>query len=289
MIEKPQYSMSFDDPAGEVHKGTDSNVNELTKKVLRSLSPSPTIPDVPDTFVKLPAGVIRDGEVINTAEVQELTGEHEEELAKARASSNPAKFVSVLLKCGTVSIGEEKVTTPLLDSLIQGDLDTLLLGIRKATFGNDFEVLGVPCGNCGEANDIKLNLSDIPMKELEDSHTREFSVPLRKNRKATIVFPTGKVQNELFKSRTTPLTVPEMNSITLANCVLSFTEADGTVKISNGLADVKKLSISDRNTIATYIFDNQPGPRYDQVTAVCPKCEEEMAVPMTVGILFREI
>ena len=282
----PQYSMTFDDDQGQVLNAETSDINSLTKKVLQSLNPAPVIDEFPDTYVKLPAGIVVEGRVNNNAEVRELTGEHEEKLAKARMSNNAAKYVNTLLQCGTVSIGGKEVTPALLDSLLQGDLDMLVLAIRRATFGEEFEVYEIECPHCQELNDLELNLKDIPVKELDDPETREFLIDLRKGRKAKIKFPTGAVQNEIFK---TVLTIPEMNSITLAECVVSFIEADGTEKPSNGLADVKNLGLVDRNTLQEYIYNNQPGPRYDQVTALCASCEKEVPVPLSVGILFREL
>lgn len=285
--EKPQYSMSFDDDAsGTTVTGTEEKLNQLTQQVLRAMNPAPVIGEVPDTYIKLPAGLIVDSEVVQDAEVQELTGEHEERLAKAKASNNAAKYVNTLLQCGVVSIGTTKVTPKILDSLIQGDLDMLLMGIRRATFGDEFELEGVPCPQCGESNDLQLNLSDIPVKELEDPEEREFLVPLRRGRQAKIQFPVGSVQNDLFKRQ---MSVPEMNSLTLAYSVISFIEANGMEKMSSGLADVKKLGLADRKTLQDYIYDNQPGPRYDQVTAKCHSCEGEVPVPLSVGILFREL
>lgn len=286
MYEKPEYSMSFDDPDVNAIKGTEARANELTKQVLRAANPAPIIDLAPDTLVTLPAGVIVDKEVIQEAEVQELTGEHEEKLAKAKASGNPAKYVNTLLQCGVVMVGNQKATPKLLGSMLQGDLDTLLMGIRRATFGDDFEVFGVACPHCQELNDLTLNLNDIPVNKLEDPEEREFIVKLRKGRTARIRFPTGDVQDELFRGQ---LSVAEMNSITLAFSVIAITEANGTENMSTGLATVKKLGLADRNILQTYIYDNQPGPRYDQVVAHCHSCEGEVPVPLSVGILFREL
>lgn len=282
----PQYSMSFDDDQGQVVTPDSADLNSLTKKVLQSMNPAPVIDDIPDTSVELPAGIIIDGQVYQNAEVRELTGEHEEKLAKARLSNNAAKYVNTLLLCGTVSVGGKEATPALLDTLLQGDLDMLMLGIRRATFGDEFEVYEVECPHCQELNDLELNLKDIPIKELDDPETREFLIELRKGRQAKIQFPTGAVQNEIFKNN---LTIPEMNSLTLAECVVSFIEADGSEKMSNGLTDVKKLGVADRTKLQEFIYDNQPGPRYDKVTALCSSCEGEVPVPLNVGILFREL
>lgn len=290
IYEAPQYTMTFDDGEGQVTKGDDvspESLNAITQKVLSATTQAPEIGSFPETHVKLPAGLITSKGLVRDAEVQELTGEHEEALAKARANNNPARFVQVLLTSGVISIGDEKVSTQTLTSLLQGDIDALLLGIRKATFGSEFEIEQVSCPNCGELNDLKMDLSNIPFKELEDPEVREFEVALRFGRKAKVVFPTGEVQAELYKK--TQLTPPEMVSILLSHCVLGFTEKDGSFRPCNGLVDVKKLGKLDRDKLNKFIYENQPGPRYDEVKAVCHSCESEVEVPLNVGLLFQEL
>lgn len=285
-FQMPQYSMSFDDSPEEVVKGNEAALNDLTQKVLKSMNPAPVIAPLPDTSVRLPAGIFVKNEIVQEAEVRELTGEHEEVIAKARNGNNPAKFVSTLLQCGVVKVGELPATNDLLESLVQGDLDALLMGIRRATFGDTFEVYGVQCPTCEEMNDLTLDLKDIPVKELDDPTVREYLVDLRKGRKARIQFPTGAVQTEIFKKQRS---IPEMNSLTLAACVLSFIEADGSEHLSNGLTSVKNLGIGDRKLLQDFIYENQPGPRYDRVFAQCHACEGEVPVPLNVGVLFREL
>ena len=288
MTQAPEYTMTFDDQDSPVAKAAENPdlANDLARRVLNATNPAPEISDPGDTHVVLPAGLVVNDVVERNAEVQELTGAHEEALAKARTSGNAAKYVNTLLQCGVVSIGDRPVTNNDLASLLQGDLDALILGIRRATFGDEFEVFAAECPECGASSDITLNLADIPMKELEDPAQRTFEVELRKGRKAVIKFPTGAVQTEIYKK---PMSVPEMNSLTLAECVLEFIEKDGTRRMSNGLTDVKNLGVADRLTLQEYIFNNQPGPRYDQVTAACSSCESEVPVPLNVGILFREL
>lgn len=284
--EKPQYSMTFDDDQGQIVDTDKADLAALTKKVLHSFNPAPEVEDIPDSIVKLPAGLIINGELFQNAEVRELTGEDEEKLAKARSASNAAKLISTLIQCGTVAIGDTPANEKILNSLLQGDLDMLLLGIRRVTFGDEFEVFNIECPQCGESNDVKMNLSQIPVKEMEDPEQRVFTVDLRNNRKATVTLPVGSLQLELFKKA---YTLAEMNSITLASCVQSFVDAKGNETPCNGLADVKKLGLADRKTIQDFIFDTQPGPRYDEVKAACHACEAEVLVPLNVGLLFRDL
>lgn len=284
--EKPQYSMTFDDDQGQVVEQGTADLAALTKKVLHSFNPAPEVEDLPDSTVELPAGLIVDGELFQTAEVRELTGEDEEKLAKARSAGNASKIISTLVQCGTVSIGDTPATEKVLNSLLQGDLDMLLLGIRRVTFGEEFEVFNMECPACGEANDVKMTLSQIPVKKLDNPEQRVFTVDLRNGRKATVTLPTGALQLDLFKKQ---YTLAEMNSITLASCVQTFIDAKGNETPSNGLSDVKKLGLADRKALQEFIFDTQPGPRYDEVKAACHACEAEMLVPLSVGLLFRDI
>jgi hypothetical protein len=279
--------MTFDDDEGKVTKGDEVSpevLNSLTQRVLSSVAPAPEIDPVPDTYVKLPAGLVTADGIVRDAEVQELTGEHEEALAKARQNNNPGRFVQVLLQSGVVSIGNEKPTAKQLTSLLQGDIDALLLGIRKATFGDEYDLEQVRCPNCGELNDLKMKLSDIPMHTIDEE--REVEVPLRFGRKARITFPTGEVQAELYKNA--ELTAPEMVSILLSHCVLGFVEKDGTFLPCNGMADVKKMGKADRVSVNEFLYESQPGPRYNEVKAACHACESEVEVPINIGLLFQE-
>lgn len=284
--ELPNYSMTWDGATEQEIKGDAPVANDLTAKVLSAMNPAPSIDAYPDTYVHLPAGYIFQSEVVQDAEVRELTGADEEALEKARVGGNPAKYINTLLQCGVVSVGSHTATQSILDELVQGDLDALLMGVRRATFGDDFEVFGVVCESCGESNDLSLNLKDIPVKELDDPSVRDFLVPLRKGRSARVQFPTGAVQTEIFKKNRT---ITEMNNLTLAACILAFVEADGSETPCNGINAVKKMGVSDRKTIQMFIYDNQPGPRYDQVVAQCHACEGEVPVPLSVGVLFREL
>ena len=116
--EKPNYSFTWEDgDQAEATPVAKTDINALTKKVLTSMNSAPVIDDLPDTSVTLPAGAVIDGKVYTTAEVRELTGEDEEALAKARMTGNGAKFVSVLLQRGTVSIGPKPSTSEIFQDL----------------------------------------------------------------------------------------------------------------------------------------------------------------------------
>lgn len=286
-FEAPQYTMTFDDEQGDVKKAEDTSAdtfNALTQKVLSSAN-APEIDPAPETLVKLPAGLVTEGGIVREAEVRELTGRHEEALAKVRG--NPSKFINTLLLSGVASLGTEKATQANIATLIQGDIDALLLGIRRVTFGNDFELFQVACDNCGELNDLKLKLDDIPIQEMEDPSQREFDVELRNKKVAKVCFPNGEAQTDLYKNAS--LTPPELVTILLSHCVLGITDRHGNFKPSRGKNDILDMFKADRDILQEFIYEKQPGPRYEQVKAVCSACESEVQVPLNVGILFRDL
>ena len=83
-----------------------------------------------DTIVTLPGGYITStGEVITEAEVRELNGKDEEAISKA---INLGRALITILQRGTVKIGTETATETMLDQMLIGDRDQLLLGILKA-------------------------------------------------------------------------------------------------------------------------------------------------------------
>lgn len=238
------------------------------------------VPDIEltdDTHVELPSGYLtQDGVLVQEATVRELTGADEEALAKA---ASPSRFINVLLERGVVKIGDEAANSGLLRNLLVGDRDALVIGIRRATFGNDVELVAVPCANCSEIVDLTIELSDIPVRKLDDPTVRIYEVPLRKG-VAKLRFPSGKIQEGLLEKE--KLSLPERNSYLLAQCVVSLPG----VSIVDERA-IKSLGMADRKLLLDYIEKHQPGPRYDELTFQHEECGGESPVYLTVGDLFR--
>ena len=128
-----------------------------------------------DNVVTLPGGYINAaGEVITTAEVRELNGKDEEAIAR---SATTGKALLAILNRGTVKVGNEKANEALLDRLLSGDRDTLLLGILRLTFGNEAD-LPAYCDTCEDFKTVTVDLTtDIKCKVMSDPiNDREFTV-----------------------------------------------------------------------------------------------------------------
>jgi len=256
--------------------------NDLIEKVLTSTveEPEQTVKLTPpsDTTVNLPAGYITaSGEVVRTAEVRELNGRDEELIGKGGGA---IKAYATILRQATVSIGGEPVTDQILDSLIIGDRDALVLGIYKATFGNNVELPGF-CAQCSEFKTIAVDIDrDVTTKVLVDPiEHRTFEVE-GKNHKFLVTLPTGALQKEIATADDN--NNGEKNTLLLKNSIL---EIDGKPVI--GKAQIQNLGIMDRNKIAIELSKRLPGPQFEDLTLPCDQCDGEVVVPFNLGALFR--
>lgn len=224
----------------------------------------PSIPPPRDGIVHLPGGlVMADGSVRHDAEVQELTGAHEERLVKIRNSGDAARYVHTLLTCGVVAVGGQKVTDDILDDLLVGDRECLVMAIREATYGPEIEMGPTVCESCDEMFDLVVNVKDIKIRPL--SGEREFDVPLRRGGHATVRLPNGGDQEAYLEDDN--LNDSERNSILLSRCVLTLTDRHGEQHSVAGFPSLVRdgLGIVDRQSILKAVNERQPGPRYDEV------------------------
>jgi hypothetical protein len=232
-----------------------------------------------DTEVRLPGGYYNPltGEISKVAEVRELNGFDEEALSRAK---NSAHAILMLLKRAVIRIGNNTSPTDQdIDSLLMGDRNQLLLGIRAATWGPEVRYEGVTCHNCGHTFTIEFDLmKDIPVRKLESAADQTFEVELRKG-SAVVGLPTGVTQRKILTSE--GKTSTELNSILLEECIQ---ELNGIPVLD--AKTIKSLGSADRQTILEAIADKNPGPLLDEVKEACPECSEEIYYPLTVMSLF---
>jgi hypothetical protein len=231
-----------------------------------------------DTAVALPGGYITPaGEVVTVAEVRELTGKDEEAISR---SNSIGKAILTVLQRGTVKIGDTPATEDVLDRLLSGDRDMLILGIFKATFGNTTEVPSY-CMTCDETKVVEVDLNqDIKIKVLTDPvNDRVFTVK-GKNQELTVQLPTGVTQKELILN--SDKTAAELNTILLENTVIKIGNSPVLSKLQ-----VQNLGLVDRRNIIDEINKRVAGPIFDDIQVTCPECDSEVTVPINLGALFR--
>ena len=229
-----------------------------------------------DILVDLPGGTVINGEVIKTALVRELNGRDEE--AIVRAEGSPRMF-SVIVNRATSTLGSVTATEDLLDRLLIGDRDALLLGIYRATFGETAELAGY-CNGCKEYKIVEVNiLTDIKSRFLPDPTETNFVVK-GKNKEFLVTLPTGLTQKKILANP--EANIAESMTVLLENTVL---EIDGRPVFSKN--QIQALGVVDRRAIADAIADRNPGPLFDDIKVTCPDCESEVQVPISLGAMFR--
>ena len=230
-----------------------------------------------DNLVTLPGGYISPtGEVIRTAEVRELTGRDEEAIGKLGSSS---RLFHTIVDRATVSVGNLKASEELLDTMLSGDRDALLLGIYKATFGPTAE-LGGWCEGCKEVKTVAIDVdTDIEVKALADpAKDRTFTVQGR-NSEFLVTLPTGHSQKLILAAA--EKSSGEITTVLLQECVL---EIDGQSVYAP--LQVQRLGVADRRTLVNEISKRNPGPKFEPVIVTCPDCDGEVTVPLSLGSLF---
>ena len=253
-------------------------VNQYAQKVMEEPESKITTRAPSDNTVTLHGGYIAaDGSIIKTAEVRELTGEDEEIVAK---TGTAAKALNMLLERGLVKVGNENVTKHHLDTLLSGDRDSILIGIRAATFGKEL-ILSVRCHNCNQLQDTTVDLiDDVPYRELKNPLTeRQWNMETKLG-VVTVSLPNGVVQKKLMDN--IDKTSAEINTLLLSGCIVSINGAP-----SFGASTALTLSMSDRAKIVEEIIRRNPGPRLGEVKKACQACGEDTLLPLSLTDLFR--
>ncbi len=255
--------------------------NDLINSVLADSEPKNetiTLTNPSNVLVNLPGGFITPaGEVIKTAEVRELTGKDEEFISKA---GNLGKAFNTILSRGTVRVGETKSDEGVLDRLLAGDRDALMLGVFKATFGTEVELPGF-CENCEDIKLVAVDVDrDVQSKVLVDPVAdRTFNVSGKKS-EYLVTLPTGIAQREMVSN--IDKTGAELTTILLGHCVL---EIDGSPVLTK--AQAQNLPLLDRRKISEELGKRSPGPQFEDIVLDCTECEGKVVVPFNLGALFR--
>lgn len=254
-------------------------ISQLAQEAEKSPEPEIKTESPSDSNVMLPGGFItKDGSVVKYAQVRELNGIDEEVVSK---SGSVGKALSTILQRGVVSIGTQAVEKEDLDSLLSGDREALLIGIRRVTFGDEAEYL-VRCPQCRTELDITVNISsDIPVKNLEDPiQDRTFTYVSKKFGAIVVGLPTGQTQRKIIENF--DKTNSELNTILLGGCIKSI---NGEPSI--GATSALTLGMIDRENIINEILARNPGPRLGEVTTTCEACGEDIPMPLSLSDLFR--
>lgn len=228
-----------------------------------------------DGFVQLPGGYVnQEGETLTEVEVVELTGVAEEALARPMGEG---KRFTTILEHSVEKVGHMDPNHEILNRMLIGDRNAVLLGVRHVTYG-PVELENFTCPDCHQAVNMSVDLTkDVPVKALEGD--RNFTVDLSRGRVAEVSLPDGFSQTEVLNAE--GKSEAELTSMILKDCVNSV---DGIPMA--GLDSVRNLSARDRRTLMKALDEHDFGPQLDKVVKPCPSCGEEISLPLTIGSLF---
>jgi hypothetical protein len=270
-----EFTSAGENPMGALAALSEAGIDQTGEEI-------PLIEDPSDDTVNLPGGLVVEGKTHRRATVRELNGEDEEFLARALAANDFFRYQQVLLEKGVTHLGPHQATPELLDSLIVGDRDTLVLGVRIATYGPTLD-LDVTCEHCAVESKIRIDFQEeVPIKPLNFAiETPHQMVDFRKGGYAMVRLATGADQRYLTTLGENK-TRAEINSALLARTVQ---EING--KPVNGKADILALGMGARSDIVDWMAESQPGPEYAKVKFTCTICGKETPLGLTTGDMFR--
>ena len=229
-----------------------------------------------DHVFELPGGhLTMNGDVFTEAEVRELTGRDEEAITKAGSTE---RILQEVLLRGTVRIGTEKPSPELMDMLLAGDRDYILLRIFVATFDRTIDVRPY-CQNCQRVSERSVDLlDDVEVRKLDSPYERRLKVKISKG-EAVVDLPNGSVQRKMIAA--VEKSVVHLSSILLENTV---SEINDVHVISP--AQVLDLPIRDRRTLSEEIIKKSPGPQMQNISVTCD-CGKALEVPLSLAALFQ--
>lgn len=236
-----------------------------------------TSPDPMDTHVDLVVGYVGVDGSASSATVRELNGEDEEYIS--RLGTAP-KALQAIYHRGVEKLGSMEAVPELLERLSSADREAILLKIRQVTFGDEVELFGVGCPSCGAQQDVLLKLSeDVPSKKFDGVEVLDLKLSAGR---AIVALPTAATVHKVSEATVAGKTSSEGSTIFLAGCVQSI--AGNPVL---GEAQIRKLSIRDRQKLLREIEKKVPGPRLEDVSAPCGVCGAVMGLPLALAQLFR--
>ena len=244
-----------------------------------SEKPTPPVMDHPvDLTVDLPVPIEHPTEgQLRRAEVRELNGEDEEYFAKGR--DDGAKITRLVAR-GTVSLDGVDVDEALISSMPIGNRDTLMLAIRRATYGDDLD-LDLVCNACGAENGIIVDLvKEVDVKTAKTTATVEF----RRGGSAKIRWPNPDDESaiRLAAEKNKNMTMAELNSMLIGRVLLEVNGQDAF-----GEQTAKQLKMPDRRDIVDFLAEEQPGPLFDKIEHECVECGRKSPVKIGYDELFR--
>lgn len=215
----------------------------------------------PESIVPLPGGLcLPDGTRLGVARLRHLTGCEEEWLAEHRDAPLPVA-VTRLLSAALVGLDDVSPTPALVQALLVGDRDFLMLRLREMTFGTRLSAI-VECPGCRSRMDVDLETADIPFERREQT-APVYSLELN-GRTVRFRLPSGADQEAVAQA-------DQPIEALWSRCLLH----------DSGRA----LSAGERATVVEQM--DRLSPQVDvELDLTCPECAMRFPLPFDVSSFF---
>lgn len=215
-----------------------------------------------------------DGALVKEFEVRELTGRDEEAMARI---TDAGDVFPLIMERGLVRLGQDKPDKDLVDTLLAGDWSTILLAIRRVTFGDSYD-LPVRCSSCSHEYTHEIDLSGIPVVQVaQDDMAFEWEGRHGTKYEATMLFGAG--QRKILTGKKTGA---QMATQVLRECVQSM---NGMPVVTD--AQILDMPLTDRRSLMRQIMDRKAGPQLEEVETTCPACGAEQRSTLGIADMFR--
>lgn len=213
--------------------------------------------------VQLPGGLILDdGRLLDCAELRPLTGTDEEWLA-THIGTPSALAVSWLLNDCLARIGDKPASPELVERLLVGDRDYLMLQLRRLAFGERFQAV-IVCPACAKKMDVDFLVDEVPVTRCPQ-RTAVYALELS-GRMVRFRLPTGADQEAVLG-----LEIEQAAEALLARCLVD----------TGGRA----LSPDEKTSVVEAMEHN--APQVDlELELTCPECGHEFTSPFDTTLFF---
>src|SRR6185503_2224206 len=222
-----------------------------------------------DGVCDLPGGlVLGDGRRLGRAELRSLTGREEEWLTQ-HAGMPSAHLATKLLSACFVRLEDVPVNSEMIDKLLVGDRDYLILQLRRMTLGDRFAAV-FSCPACKRAMDVEFLAQDISIEPRLQNVTAYTWASEDAQRVVRYRLPNGADQEAVAD-----LSAGEAVEALLARCVID----DGGTP----------LGVEER--VAVIAEMDRLAPQIDlELELNCPECGHSFTTPFDcTSFFFSEI
>ena len=241
-----------------------------------ALDPVPSMPGPLSGEITLLRGLAEtkdDGQVVwhDHAKTRELNGADEEKLASLenKAGVTYTEYMNVILESAVVNIGGLQMVPGMANKLILADRDMLFLSVLRSTYGKTRTIRAI-CGQCGEMNDVLIDLDeDFPIVTPDFDIREPIDVAISKgNVRLRMINGT-----DTLEAQKTAKTDAELNTVMLSRCAVWGDDAP-----VDTLDWARSLNVADRKKLISALQAIEVGPSLQGVDTHCAECEASMPI-----------